>query len=424
MNIPVNLTPIQKQFVSDPTRFKLVTAGRRSRKTLLSRWIGQAQSMIRPGRYFFGAPIRPQAEDIFWDNIRNDLGPFIKTENKTKLSVTLLNGSCNQVVGLVDAARVEGRPWHGGVITEFDDVGREQWDDHIRPCFSDTMGWAILEGVPEGRCDLYEIILEVCGGAIPATEPMRGAYKQGAGIWKEWAYYSWFSSDVLLPDEIAAARATMDERTFRREYEGSFESMAGRAYYAFGEHNIDSGLLRDPGRPVCVGMDFNVDPMTAVLLHIDRQARRVDQFGEVFLPLSNTWEMADEICRELKVEDGRGISIVPDFSGTARSTKGFESDVSILRRKGFTVYVKPNPKQRDRLAAVNSLMMAANGQVNYKINPRTCKHTITDLNTVGLLPDGRIDKSNEKKGIGHISDALGYPIDYFFPVRMRTIQGV
>ena len=61
---------------------------------------------------------------------------------------------------------------------------------------------------------------------------------------------------------------------------------------------------------------------------------------------------------------------------------------------------------------------------NYMVNPKTCPKTINDLNRRERLDDGRLDKEQEKIGIGHISDGLGYLIYYNFPVVKRTIEQV
>ncbi|HSW63869.1 MAG TPA: hypothetical protein VLH56_11280 [Dissulfurispiraceae bacterium] len=430
MNIPVGLTAIQEQFKKDSTRFKIVTSGRRSRKTLLSRWQLQKYAMLHKGRYFLGAPTHQQAKAIFWDALKSDMRLFTRDINETALKIKLINGSEIQVIGLMAGERVEGQVWHACVITEFDDVPVGVWEEHIRPVLSDTLGWAILEGVPEGRAALYELALKICNGSIPKTIPIEGAYHKGQNYgpdddWSEWAFYTWFSSDVLTPAEIAAARSTMDQRTFEQEYQGAFGSSEGQAYYAFGEHNYNRDLFRDQRAPVYVGIDFNVNPMTAVLCHVDQRRRIVFQWGELYLQNSNTFEMCDEICRTLGIESGHGVTVIPDATGGAQSSNSTVSDLAILRKRGFDVLTRTaNPFQRDRLAAVNSMLRTSSGDVHYYINPASCPQTVRDFNRVQLLPDGRIDKSLEKKGIGHISDALGYLINHYFPVRQRSVTAV
>lgn len=414
-----DLTPVQVSFLLDDNhRFQMTCAGRRSRKTLIGKRKVLKRSCRAPGNYFHAAPTQQQAKKIFWTDLKRYTRPIRVGYSDSELWVRLINGSTIHVLGLDKPERIEGQVWHGGHITEMGNVKPGAWRENIRPVFSDTNGWCIIDGVPEGRAgDYYDMALYACGGTIPERDE---SIKGSIGINPEdpeWAYYHWYSADVLPPHEIDAARRTYDERTFQQEYEGSFGVAGGQAYYAFGNHNLDHHLVRNMDAPVYIGMDFNVDPMTAVLCYVNRDARMVYQWGEIFLQNSNTYEIADEICRRLHVPDGHGIVIIPDASAASSSTNSTVSDTSILMRRGFSVMHKPcNPQQRNRLAAVNSLLRAADGTVRYKVNPKACPMTIRDFNRVELLPDGRIDKRNEIKGIGHITDALGYLINYYFPV--------
>ncbi|MFA5379552.1 MAG: hypothetical protein WC455_27590, partial [Dehalococcoidia bacterium] len=83
----------------------------------------------------------------------------------------------------------------------------------------------------------------------------------------------------------------------------------------------------------------------------------------------------------------------------------------------FKIKAHPaNPRQRDRLAAVNTRFKSSDGVVRFLVQ-RHCKKTIEDLNRVQVLPDGRLDKEQKDTGLTHISDALGYLIAYLFPIK-------
>ena len=268
------ITPIQDQYLKDEKhRFLICSAGRRSRKTL----IGVRKVLIRafrnPNRhYFLGAPTHQQAKAIFWNSEYSGMQrilprPLIIAESHSDLWVRLPNHSEVHVVGLDKPQRIEGQPWHGCMVTEMADVKPTAWDANIRPVLGDTMGFAILDGVPEGRNHYYDMAVKAAGGAIPITKPLVGAYAEDP-LDPQWAFYSWFSSDVLSPVEIEAFRRETDERTFRQEYEGSFEGEEGRAYYAFSLANIVPDAKVIPSH-IHIGMDFNVDPMTAVLCEVE-----------------------------------------------------------------------------------------------------------------------------------------------------------
>jgi len=414
-----SLTPIQVQYYNDQHRFIVNPAGRRSRKTLIGRRKLFNKALTIPGRYFHGAPTFKQAKDIFWEGVKRDTKLLTRSKSETDLVVKLFNGSEIHIIGLDKPERIEGQPWHGCHITEFGNLkGIEAWNSNIRPVLSDTNGWALLDGVPEGRNFYYDVAVRSCGGIIPQSKHGVGSFGTDE---HDWAYYHWFSSDVLNAEEMVSVREELDERTYRQEYEGSFESYEGLAYKEFGQHNLDRSLKED-GVIISVGMDFNVDPMTAVLGHI--KGDTYEQFGEIWLNNSNTFEMRDALLE--RFTSPHRIVIYPDSTGKAERSNATKSDLQILTDAGFEISAHAsNPRQKDRINNVNSFIKDRKQNTKYKVNPETCPKTINDLNKRESLPDGRLDKNQEKQTqIGHISDALGYLVSYNFPLNKGIITGI
>jgi len=410
-----NLTQCQVSLFHDPARFIIIPAGRRSRKTLIcKRKVLIDAVKNQEHRYFHGAPTRQQAKDIFWKDLKNYTKAFWgKQPNETALFVSLMNGSEIHVIGLDKPERIEGQPWNGCHITEIGNIKESAWPENIRPLLSDTNGFALLDGVPEGRNHYYDMALRACGGVIPETRPVHGAYATSEED-PEWCYYSWFSSDVLSPGEIASARRDLDARTYRQEYEGAFESYEGLAYVEFGEHNFDM-ITRDDNKQVSIGMDFNIDPMTATLGHIVGDSYH--QFGEIYSSNSNTFEMRDHL---LELYQPHEVVIYPDSTGKHENSNATVSDIAILKKAGFKIVARnSNPFVIDRVNAVNSLLKKRD-KVRYKVNPETCPKTKNDLNKVERLADGRLNKNQEKQGLKHITDALGYLINSNWPIISRV----
>lgn len=338
--------------------------------------------------------------------------------SETELFVKLLNGSEIHVVGLDKPERIEGQPWNGCHITEFGNIKEGAWGENIRPVLSDTNGFAFIDGVPEGRNHYYDLALYGAGGAIPEVKEIVGGYAENPDD-PEWAFYCWFSSDVLSSAEIASARKHLDEKTFRQEYQGSFESFEGLAYWAFGQHNLEM-VEYNQNEPVAVGMDFNVNPMTATLGHIRND--EYNQFGELYLNNSNTYEMRDALKERYKSHQ---VFIYPDSTGRARESNATESDLQILQQAGFRVMAKPsNPYVKDRVNSVNSVMRSSDGYIRYHVNPQKCPKTINDFNKGERLPDGRLNKTQEDMGLHHISAALGYLIYYNWPIKRTGLGAV
>ena len=407
------MTAIQRNLLNDTShRFIVNPAGRRSRKTLIAKRKILYAALRNPGhRYFHGAPTRDQAKDIFWEDVKQQYRLFLaESPSESKLKIRLLNGSEIYIVGLDKPQRIEGQPWNGCHITEFADLKPGAWQNNIRPVLSDTRGFAILDGVPEGRNFYYDLALYAAGGALPETKPIKGAYADN----DDWAYYAWFSADVLEPDEIDAAKRELDPRTFRQEFEASFEDIEGLAYYQFSDKNLKAVEYRQ-NEKVHVGMDFNVNPMTAVLCHTDGVT--LEQFGEIYLKNSNTFEMRDALKERFKPEQ---IIIYPDSTGRATESNATESDLSILKQAGFEIRAhRSNPRIKDRVNAVNSLICSAKGAIRYFVNAQNCHHTLNDFHRVERLPDGRLNKKQEAEGLKHITDALGYLVAYKWPVKQR-----
>lgn len=60
------------------------------------------------------------------------------------------------------------------------------------------------------------------------------------------------------PEELEAARRRMDPRTFRQEYEASFETIRGVVYYCFDRRKIILMKPLNRSEALHIGMDFNV----------------------------------------------------------------------------------------------------------------------------------------------------------------------
>ena len=428
-----DLTPINRKYLDDDEhRFIITSAGRRSRKTLIGKSKLLYRALKTPNqRLFHAAPTRAQAKSIFWEQLLADTnGLRARDPDYSFLYVTLFNGTQIHIVGLDKPQRVEGQTWHGCHITEFADLKKGAWASNIRPVLSDTKGWAILDGVPEmTNPDYYEMAKRAAGGQILPTEPNVGSYGQNG----EWAFYTWFSADVLDPEEVEAAREELDPKTFKQEYEGSFETAEGQVYYGYTADyyphgNLDESVEYDPNIPIYIGFDFNVNPMTAILFQRKRAKDGPNKgkeemlvFKGYYLKNSNTEQLAERICMEYP--DTKIWYIVTCQSGQNRQTVGDlgVTDRKIIRnifaRHGNNV----NFNHRTRNPPVAKKIHALNGMLHHnriRINPKDpgLKELTRDLSTlVHKVGSSDIDTSDPDRG--HASDALGYPTERYYPVQ-------
>jgi hypothetical protein len=189
--------------------------------------------------------------------------------------------------------------------------------------------------------------------------------------------------------------------------DGEFvNTRAGRAYYAYDRilntvPDKEIAILKEG--TIYIGMDFNVNPMTAVISCYRGGVLYV--YDEIWLKDSNTFQMCDEIKRRY---GSTPCSIFPDSTGGARKTSATQTDLSILRSYGYNVISRnTNPLQIDRVNVVNRALKDGKGLTKLYVSSN-CKHLIEDLEQVTWREKGdrRLDDSNRNRT--HISDALGY----------------
>lgn len=437
--------PAGEAYSLSPHRFNTVPAGRRSGKTERAKrkLVIRAMEACTPWepRFFAAAPTRDQAKRIYWDDLKA-LSPrdlLAARPSETELMIPFKNGAQLWVVGMDKPERIEGQPWDGGVLDENGNMKPTAWAANVRPALSDRLGWCDLIGVPEGRNHYYD--LDKAAKAMMAEK----------GDASEWGSYSWPSSDILPASEIEAARRDLDELTFQQEYEASFINFSGRAYYVFLDRTHTAPLKYDPRKTLCLCFDFNVEPGVCAVTQeqvlprqherdaagaalLDKPVTGTGVIGEVHIPKnSNT----PAVCRKIIADWGSHAGPVHcygDATGGARgSAKVQGSDWELIRAELKPVFgdrltfrmKSSNPPERSRINAVNSRLMSANGTIRMMVDPAKAPNVVRDLEGVQLLKggSGEIDKK-ATPALTHISDALGYRVEYEFPVvkQMQKMQ--
>ena len=237
---------------------------------------------------------------------------------------------------------------------------------------------------------------------------------------------------TLASHYVGMLLSTYDETYARQELGGEFIDLGqGMCYYAFSRARNVREALPDWWSEVgwwFWSLDFNVDPMTAVIGRYHKASGEVYVFDEVFLRDSNTPAMCDAV-KTWHGEHGEGklIHVYGDATGQARSTAGKSDYVTI--REVFPPWPqrlpKGNPPVRDRVAAVNGKLRAADKKTRLWIHPR-CKHLVEDLELCQRDDAGHPlqfpgDADWERKKRTHITDALGYFVAREFPATTRHI---
>ena len=389
---PLSLRWAQGEVFKNDKRFRVLVAGRRFGKSYLSCVELLRGAINRPGEtFFYCAPTYRMAKDIAWKTLKQLIPlAWIKSKNETDLKVELVNGSMIELKGTENAMALRGRSLAGVVLDEAAFMGSDVWFEVIRPALADKQGWALFISTPDGTASwFYDLWCYV-----PEDE---------TGEWQRWSYTTIDGGNVPA-EEVEAARAQLDSRTFRQEFEASFENLSGLVAVSFGDANISSVAKDISIMPLLLGVDFNVDPMSGICAVKDDDTLYV--FDEVMLTGgATTWDFAEEVTRRYGVD--RRIIACPDPTGGARKTSGVGvTDHTILRRSGFTVTSPKAPwKIRDKITAVNTALLDASGTRRTFIHPR-CKELIKSLRTLTYAPNTGLP--NKNLGVDHAFDAFGY----------------
>ena len=392
------LTRPQFEVFDTNERFRVVVAGRRFGKTFLS--IAELIDVAVPkagSHCWYVAPTYKAAKEIAWDMLIARIPPeWIRKSNETALTLTLINGSTIALKGAEKPDNLRGRSLDFVVMDEFADMRPEAWYEVIRPSLSDRQGSALFIGTPKGRNHFYDL------------------WTQGADGNPDWHSFQYTTIDggQVAPEEIEAAKRDLDERTFNQEYNAQFVNYSGIIYYNFSrEESVNRSA--DDGSMLHIGMDFNLDPMSAVVAIRDGSTLKI--IDEIVIYGSNTDEIVDEIKTRFP---SRQICVYPDPAARQRKTSaGGRTDLSILQNAGFAVKVRDKHSAiRDRINSVNARLKSADGQRHLVIDPR-CKQVIKSLERQ-TYKEGT-SQPDKDSGFDHMNDALGYLIDFLYPIKRQ-----
>ena len=394
----ITLTKPQLKVSSSKARFRVLISGRRFGKTYLAVTEMMKYASQPNKRIWYVAPTFKMAKDICWSALKEMLNQFNWIEDINETTMTITIRQSNSTISLKGADNYDSLRGTGLdflILDEFADIDKRTWFEVLRASISDRLGHVLMCGTPKGYGNWsYEMYLKG---------------KQD----KEWESFQFttIQGGMVAKSEVEQAKQDLDQRTFRQEFEGTFENYAGSIYYNF--HPVESVVKReiDWTKPLHIGMDFNVSPMSACVAQIEKE--KIYIVDEVVIYGSNT----DEMCDELKDRYGTRmkIFIYPDPASRQRKTSaGGRTDLSILQNAGFEVKVKHrHPAVRDRINAVNSKLKDSNGK-RYIFVSNSCKIVIKGLTRQTYKEDTNIP--NKEDGFDHMNDALGYMIDYIKPL--------
>lgn len=166
---------------------------------------------------------------------------------------------------------------------------RRTWAQYLRPALSDKRGWALFSGVPEGRSE-HSLLYALW------TRGQDTRYPQ----WRSWRMPSW-TNNIVFPGgrqdpEILEAESDLTQDEFDRQYGAKFVERTGAVMQEWDDEIHLANLTYHPGWPVYAAVDYGfTNPFVWLWI-------QVDEWGNCYVLRERRWTQTDtpQIAEDLK----------------------------------------------------------------------------------------------------------------------------
>lgn len=385
----------QHQFITHPKKFSAFVGGYRSGKT----FVGCVRLCINalefpgiPQGYF--APTYPHIADIFFDTLPMVAEAFgLHAEIIASKKRVYLYNQRGQLLSEIicksmeHPGRIVGFAIAHALVDEIDLMKKAKAKAAWRKIIA-RMSFIML-GRPDNTVDVtttpegFNFVHEKFVSELANDPDQRALYGIVHASTRE-------NAKNLPADYIQSLRASYPANLVNAYIEGRFVNMtSGSVYAAFDRVLNASDAVRAPKEPLHIGMDFNVHKMAATV-GVIRSGQPIIT-DEIF-GVADTPAMIKEIKRRFP---DHPVTIYPDASGANTSSKSASlSDIALLRDAKFAVVVDPtNPAVKDRIIAVNAMLLNAEGQRRLLVNVKNCPKLTESLEQQAYNEHGEPDKT-------------------------------
>lgn len=411
-----SLNKPQGEFLRLDRKFKALVCGFGTGKT----WAGCADlckfAWEWPGvnaGYF--APTYPLIRDIFFptmEEVAADWGLEVEIKEANKELHFYSGGQYRNTVicrSMEDPGRIVGFKIGRALVDELDVLPKTKaehaWRKIIARLRQKSDG--LVNGVsvtttPEGFKFVYEQFVK----AVRDKPELAALY----GL----VQASTYENAKNLPDDyIPSLRASYPPQLIDAYIRGQFVNLTSGSVYPNFDRRLNACTTQiQPKEALHVGLDFNVGNMTAIVT-VQREGwpHAVAELTGV----RDTPAMARRLVEQFKSQ-GHPVVVYPDASGRNTSSKNAsESDLSILQAAGLVIRAATsNPSVRDRVNAVNALLLNDKGERRLKVNTSACPVLTEALEQQAYDKAGDPDKTT---GHDHPNDAIGYRLMADWPIQ-------
>jgi len=391
----IELKYYQSQIFQDKSRFRAVAAGRRFGKTY-ELFLEIFNKIILKEHYVtYATPTRDMFLKIMLPILLKYLPRNIYSLNRTLWQFQFVNKSILNLASTnhYDTA-FRGQKNHLIIFDEVKDTEPEAWFEAGLATLSDLQGDALLVGTPDGNSWFKDI-----------------CYSSDFSF----HHYTTLMGGYVKKSEIEIAKRMLDERTFKQEYEASFESYSNLAYYTYSDLN-NTFFEFDRLAETYLCWDFNATSKPMACIIVQKHNDIYYAVKEFVIKYTNTEQMCEIVSEYLKENDFAGeLKITGDSSGNATrsvSSSAAKTDYVIIEHffknyKGYDKTTRATRSIKDRVNSLCALFHSLTGEIRMFVNKERCPKLHKDLLRVEFLENGRqLNDKNEDDT--HASDALSY----------------
>lgn len=292
----------QRQIHYTPSRFRVVSNGRRWGKTLFGAKevepcaLSMSSVTGKPQQGWIVGPQYTDAEKEFkvvYDTFRK-LGvekaslKFVNNVDSGSMHIKTSWGFELQCKSAKHPESLVGEGLDFVLMVEAGRHRRRTWGQYIRPTLSDKRGWAIFSGVPEGRSE-HSLLYALWA---------RGQ-DQRFNQWRSWRMPSW-TNNVVFPGgrrdpEILEAESDLTDDEFARQYGAQFVERTGAVMQEWDDEVHLKNLNYVPGWPVYGAVDYGfTNPFVWLWI-------QVDELGNCYVIRERRWTQCDtfEIAQDM-----------------------------------------------------------------------------------------------------------------------------
>ena len=299
--------PKQLEVLNSKARFRVMMAGRRFGKSLISQDISIDRGINKENVAYITPTY--QLGKIFFTEILKSLPIEIYRKNEADLVINFITGGSIRFFTGERLDALRGLKFHLVIIDEASYIPnlQEGWNNSIRPTLTDYKGKAIFLSTPKGKNYFYSLYMK-------SDEPDWESFK-----------FTTYDNPHIDDTEIDAAKIQLPNVVFEQEYMANPMENAANPFGSEHINKCTKELSRQPTDYYGIDLAKSVD--WTVIIGMDRQGNTTEvyRFQKDWL---QTKESIITICHKNKpiVIDSTGVgdAIVEDLQKHFNSMHGFK----------------------------------------------------------------------------------------------------